>query len=172
MDKQKVGYCYSDVMSFTLKMYNSQKSLGDWKNKNAPEKRKTKEDTQYLALLSQMDTITKSVGRPKPAKNNDEDGKGIPREAYSSWIYQNPDSKATMHKRNYMLKWYTNNCHTHPMWCSQNNCLSHEEYQKKREGEGKGGATDKKKKRDNFKVTPLALLSDNNFKLIKEQFLN
>eukprot|EP00957_Ditylum_brightwellii_P067830 5148584-Ditylum_brightwellii.AAC.1 len=77
-----------------------------------------------------------------------------------------------MQKGNGMLKWCTNNCHVHPMWCSQNNCLPCKEYQKKREGEGKGGATDKKKKKENFKVAFLALMSKGDFKSIKEQFLN
>eukprot|EP00957_Ditylum_brightwellii_P197901 15076416-Ditylum_brightwellii.AAC.1 len=94
------------------------------------------------------------------------------KEAYSSWRYQNPDSKKTIQKGNHALKWCTNDCHAHPMWCSQSNCLPYKEYQKKREEEGKGGVGNELKKRDNFKVALLALLSDNDFKSIKEQFLN
>eukprot|EP00957_Ditylum_brightwellii_P153193 11660274-Ditylum_brightwellii.AAC.1 len=76
-----------------------------------------------------------------------------------------------MQKGTPTLKWYTSNCHARPMWCSQRNCQPHKEYQKKREEEGKGGTGNELKKTDNFKVALLALLSDNNFKFIKEQFL-
>eukprot|EP00957_Ditylum_brightwellii_P064944 4927123-Ditylum_brightwellii.AAC.1 len=40
MDKQKVGYCYSDSMSFALKMYNNQKSLGEWKTRMSWQRRR------------------------------------------------------------------------------------------------------------------------------------
>eukprot|EP00957_Ditylum_brightwellii_P062227 4722128-Ditylum_brightwellii.AAC.1 len=60
----------------------------------------------------------------------------------------------------------------HPMWSGQNSCLPCEEYQKKRECEGKKGSTDEKKKTEDFKVTLLALLSKEDYKSIEEQFLN
>eukprot|EP00957_Ditylum_brightwellii_P085791 6525734-Ditylum_brightwellii.AAC.1 len=68
-------------------MFNNQKSPGQWKTKNVLAKKKTEDDAKYLALLTQMEAIAKSVGRPKPTKNNGGDGKGMPREAYSSWRY-------------------------------------------------------------------------------------
>eukprot|EP00957_Ditylum_brightwellii_P017272 1301212-Ditylum_brightwellii.AAC.1 len=46
------------------------------------------------------------------------------------------------------------------------------EYQKKREEEGKRGAANEQKKKDNFKVSLSVLLSDDNFESIEEQFLN
>eukprot|EP00957_Ditylum_brightwellii_P107828 8225632-Ditylum_brightwellii.AAC.1 len=45
MGKHKVGYSYSDMMSFALKMYNNQRSLGEWKTKDTSTKKKTEEDT-------------------------------------------------------------------------------------------------------------------------------
>eukprot|EP00957_Ditylum_brightwellii_P200052 15250627-Ditylum_brightwellii.AAC.1 len=45
MDKHKAGYSYSDVMSFALKMYNNQRSLGEWKTKEALTKKKPEKDT-------------------------------------------------------------------------------------------------------------------------------
>eukprot|EP00957_Ditylum_brightwellii_P055999 4244061-Ditylum_brightwellii.AAC.1 len=63
-----------------------------------------------------------------------------------------------MQKGNHMLKWCTNDCHT--------------EYQKKREEEGKQGAENEQKKRENFKVALSMLLSDKDFKSIEKQFLN
>eukprot|EP00957_Ditylum_brightwellii_P144856 11033453-Ditylum_brightwellii.AAC.1 len=79
-------------------MYNNQKSLREWKTKNIPAKKMTKEDVKCLAFLTQMEAIAKLVGRPKPTKNDGRDGKGMPRKAYSSWRYQNPDSKEIMEK--------------------------------------------------------------------------
>eukprot|EP00957_Ditylum_brightwellii_P056000 4244061-Ditylum_brightwellii.AAC.2 len=65
-------------------MYNNQKSLGKWKTKNILGKKRTKEDTKYLALLTKMEAITKLVGGTKPTKSDGGDGKGIHREAYRS----------------------------------------------------------------------------------------
>eukprot|EP00957_Ditylum_brightwellii_P140813 10726390-Ditylum_brightwellii.AAC.1 len=158
-------------MSFALKMYNNKKSLREWKTKNILAKKRTKDNTKYLALLTQMVAIAKLFGGAKPTKSDGRDGKGTPREVYSSWRYQNPDSKETVRKGNCMLKWCTNNCHACPMWCGQNNCLPCKEYQKKREEEGKGGAGNAQKKRYIFKVALFALLSDNVFKSNEEQFL-
>eukprot|EP00957_Ditylum_brightwellii_P143814 10958528-Ditylum_brightwellii.AAC.1 len=44
MNKQKEAYCYLDVMSFALKMFNKQKSLREWMTKNVPAKKKTEDD--------------------------------------------------------------------------------------------------------------------------------
>eukprot|EP00957_Ditylum_brightwellii_P090640 6903275-Ditylum_brightwellii.AAC.2 len=63
MGKHKAGYLYSDVMFFVLKMYNNQRSLGEWKTKDVLKKKKTKEDTKHLALLTQMEAITNSIGK-------------------------------------------------------------------------------------------------------------
>eukprot|EP00957_Ditylum_brightwellii_P023093 1741988-Ditylum_brightwellii.AAC.1 len=114
MDKQKAGYLYSDVMSFALKMYNNHRSLGEWKTKSIWTKKKTKEDTKYLTLLTQMEAIANLVGKAKPTKSDGGDGKGTPGKVYSSWRYQNPNSKKTMQKGNYTLKWCTNDCHAPP----------------------------------------------------------
>eukprot|EP00957_Ditylum_brightwellii_P046272 3511170-Ditylum_brightwellii.AAC.1 len=67
MDKQKVGYNYADMMSFALKMYDNQRSLGEWKTKSTLAKKKAKEDPKYLALLTQMEAIAKSVGDQRTA---------------------------------------------------------------------------------------------------------
>eukprot|EP00957_Ditylum_brightwellii_P075172 5712278-Ditylum_brightwellii.AAC.1 len=109
-------------------MYSNQKSLREWKTKNVLVKKRTKEDAKYLTLLTQMDVISKLFSGTKLTRSDGGDGKGMPRELYSSWRYQNPDSKETMQKGNRMLKWCTNNCHTCPMWRCQNNFLSHKEY--------------------------------------------
>eukprot|EP00957_Ditylum_brightwellii_P005025 382759-Ditylum_brightwellii.AAC.1 len=134
-------------MSFALKMYNNQRSLGEWKTKDVLTKKKTKEDTKYLSLLTQMEAIANLVGKANLTKSDGGEGKGTPGEAYSSRRYQNPDSKKTMQKGNRMLKWCTNDCH-------------------KREEEGKGGAGNEHKK-NNIKVALSALLSGNNFKSIE-----
>eukprot|EP00957_Ditylum_brightwellii_P090148 6866265-Ditylum_brightwellii.AAC.1 len=149
MGKHKAGYLYSNVMSFALKMYRNQRSLGEWKTKNILTKKKIKEDIKYLALLTQIQVMANSVVKVDPMKSNGRDG-----------------------KRNCTLKWCTDNCHAHFMWCNQNNCLPCKEYQKKRKEEGKGGTENEQKKKDNFKVALSALLSDNDFKSINEQFLN
>eukprot|EP00957_Ditylum_brightwellii_P052401 3974098-Ditylum_brightwellii.AAC.1 len=111
-----MGHLYSDVMSFALKMYNNQRSLREWKTKDVLTKKKTKEDTKYLALLTQMEVIVNLVGKAFQTKSDGREGKSMPGEAYSSWRYQNPDSKKTMQKGNCTLKWCTNDCHTCPMW--------------------------------------------------------
>eukprot|EP00957_Ditylum_brightwellii_P164021 12488301-Ditylum_brightwellii.AAC.1 len=85
MGKQKAGYLHSDAMSFALKMYNNQRSLGEWKSKGALTKKKTEKDTKYLALLIQMEAIVNSVGKADPTKSDGREGKGTAREAYSSW---------------------------------------------------------------------------------------
>eukprot|EP00957_Ditylum_brightwellii_P159138 12111751-Ditylum_brightwellii.AAC.2 len=141
------------MMSFVLKMYNNQRSLGEWKTKDVLMKKKTKEDTKYLALLTQMEAIANLVGKANPTKSKNGDGKGTTGEAYSSWRYQNPDSKKTIQKGNCMLKWCTNNCHA--------------QYQKKREDEGKGGVGDEQKKEDDFKVALSAIPTNNDFKSIE-----
>eukprot|EP00957_Ditylum_brightwellii_P194711 14831789-Ditylum_brightwellii.AAC.1 len=108
---------------------------GDWMmDKQKAAKKRTKEDAKYLALLTQMEANAKLVGETKPTKSDGRDGKETPREAYNSWRYQKPDSNKIMQKGNRMLKWCTNNCHARPMWCGQNNCLPHKEFQKKRRG--------------------------------------
>eukprot|EP00957_Ditylum_brightwellii_P057600 4367974-Ditylum_brightwellii.AAC.1 len=75
-----------------------------------------------------MEVIANSVGKANPMKSDGEEGKGMPGEAYSSWKYQNPGTKKTMQKGNHTLKWCTNNCHAHPIWCGQSNCLPCKEY--------------------------------------------
>eukprot|EP00957_Ditylum_brightwellii_P078950 6003305-Ditylum_brightwellii.AAC.1 len=119
-----------------------------------------------------MEAKANLVGKTNPTKSDGREGKGTSGEAYSSWRYQNPDSKKTMQMGNCMLKWCTYDCHARPMWCSQSNCLPCKECQKKREEEGKGGTGNELKKRGGFKVALLALLSNDNFKSIEEQFLN
>eukprot|EP00957_Ditylum_brightwellii_P128265 9782711-Ditylum_brightwellii.AAC.1 len=83
--KQKTGYLYSDVMSFALKIYNNQRSLGEWKTKDVLTKKKTNEDTTYLALLAEMEALANLVCKANPMKSNGRDGKDMPREAYRSW---------------------------------------------------------------------------------------
>eukprot|EP00957_Ditylum_brightwellii_P085910 6535923-Ditylum_brightwellii.AAC.2 len=58
------------------------------------------------------------------------------------------------------------------MWCGRRNCSSQEEYQKEKEG-CKGKKKEKKEatKSEDFKVALSALLSDEDIKSIKEQFL-
>eukprot|EP00957_Ditylum_brightwellii_P110355 8417044-Ditylum_brightwellii.AAC.1 len=85
-------------------MYNNQRSLKEWKTKEALMKKETKEDTKYLALLTQMETIVNSAGKANPTKSDGREGKNMPGEAYSSWRYQNPNSKKTMQKGNRTLK--------------------------------------------------------------------
>eukprot|EP00957_Ditylum_brightwellii_P088626 6750257-Ditylum_brightwellii.AAC.1 len=103
MDKQKADYCYSDVMSFALKMHSNQKALGKWKTKDIPAKKKTEKDQKFLAPLTQMKAISKSVGGLKIPKSNVRNGRDLPGEVYSFWRYQNPDNKEIIQKENRML---------------------------------------------------------------------
>eukprot|EP00957_Ditylum_brightwellii_P087494 6660164-Ditylum_brightwellii.AAC.1 len=103
------------MMSFALKMYNNQRSLREWKIKEASTKKKTEEDTKYSALLTQMEAIANLVGKTNPTKSVGREREGTPGEAYSSWRYQNSGSKKTMQKGNHTLKWCSNDCHAHPM---------------------------------------------------------
>eukprot|EP00957_Ditylum_brightwellii_P164688 12539217-Ditylum_brightwellii.AAC.1 len=84
MGKHKAGYSYSDMMFFSLKMYNNQRSLREWKTKEALTKKKTEEDTKYLALLTQVEAIANLVGKTNPTKSDGGEGKDTPGEAYRS----------------------------------------------------------------------------------------
>eukprot|EP00957_Ditylum_brightwellii_P128597 9809947-Ditylum_brightwellii.AAC.1 len=85
MGKHKAGNSYSDMMPFALKMYSNQRSLREWKTKEALTKKKIEEDTKYLSLLIQMEVIANLVGKMNPKKSDGGEGKGMPGEAYSSW---------------------------------------------------------------------------------------
>eukprot|EP00957_Ditylum_brightwellii_P085272 6485310-Ditylum_brightwellii.AAC.2 len=136
----------------------------------AAPKKKGKEDLKFLALLTMMDVLTKSIANGKKT-NPGNILRGNPAAVYSSWKYQNPDKEETIKKGNRTYWWCTNNCHAHPIWCRRKNCINCKEYWKlkKNDDEKKEGMKDTKKS-EGFKVAPLALLSDNNFKSSKEQF--
>eukprot|EP00957_Ditylum_brightwellii_P188780 14369697-Ditylum_brightwellii.AAC.1 len=76
MGKHKAGYSYSKMISFPLKIYNNQMSLGEWKPKDTSTKKKTDEDMKYLALLTQMEAIANLVGKANPTKSDGGEGQG------------------------------------------------------------------------------------------------
>eukprot|EP00957_Ditylum_brightwellii_P192338 14642137-Ditylum_brightwellii.AAC.1 len=71
-------------------------------------------------------------------------------------------------------KWCKNDCHSKSLWCPRTNCLNRKEYKEQIQSEGADGKSTGGKLNaiKDFKVALAALVSDNEYKTLAEQFLN
>eukprot|EP00957_Ditylum_brightwellii_P076347 5802573-Ditylum_brightwellii.AAC.1 len=65
--------------------------------------------------------------------------------------------------------WCSKDCHyRRPVWCHQKNCMSRSDY---KEHMQKQNAEKEKKSNEDFKVALSALVTEEDFKMLEEQFL-
>eukprot|EP00957_Ditylum_brightwellii_P172157 13106090-Ditylum_brightwellii.AAC.1 len=89
-----------------------------------------------------------------------------------AWKYYNPDNAETMEQNGRTWKWCKNNYHPKPLWCPRPNCLNRKEYKEQMQSKGTNGISTggKINTTNDFKVALAAMVSDDEYKTLAEQF--
>ena len=86
-------------------------------------------------------------------------------------MYKNPDNKAKIMRNDRKYKFYKNNCHKPPMWCTRPNCISREDFAKKKKAEKKVKSSEVGGLSNDFKIVVAAITSDEDYKVLEAQCL-
>ena len=140
MGKQVKGYNYASIQSFSLKIFNNQVALGEWK---LIKGKGVKTEPKFLALINHIQELKHSISKYNSNQYESRNERGYKRDAYISWKFRNPERSETMKKGNHTYKWCTKDFHSRPMWCGRKNFLSREEFRKSREKNKKTGKSKK-----------------------------
>eukprot|EP00957_Ditylum_brightwellii_P194404 14805610-Ditylum_brightwellii.AAC.1 len=88
-----------------------------------------------------------------------------------AWKLDNLDNKENIKWLGWTLYWCSKDCHPHSMWCPRQNCIDRVDYKKRMEGTKSAGRGNKFKASKDFRVALSALVLDDKYCILEEQFL-